>query len=123
MVISVAVDLQKEYLILECVPQHARMYERYGFQKLAGHHCRAQDLDQLAVGMTLDLTETQLNRAVNLASGNLNMLEYTSRARDQKAFLCSCRTDYCWKDGLYPERGKAVCALRDVLLPHVERPA
>ncbi len=108
-VIAFAADMQKRYLILECVPQHVHMYERFGFRTLEGHHCRAQDVDQIAIGMALDL-----KAAANVADGDLKMLQFTGRELKQSPFLCTCRTRSCSQHGAYPERGKAVCPLKGV---------
>jgi predicted GNAT family N-acyltransferase len=89
-VISVAFHLKKQFLLLECVPAHAKMYEKYGFRLIEGHHCRAQDLDQLAVGMSLSLEDHPFNKAVALAKSDARML-------GDSGFLCLCRNTECWK--------------------------
>ena len=89
-VISTAFHLQKKFLLLECVPAHASMYEKYGFRLIEGHHCRAQDLDQVAVGMSLSLEDHPFNKAVAFAKTDGQMLE-------KSGFLCLCCNTECWK--------------------------
>ena len=122
MVNSVAVDLGKQYIILECVPQHVGMDQRHQFVTLPGHHCRAQDLDQFAVGMTLDLSNSLLNKAFGLAYKDLKMLQHTAvdeRCPDREPFLCRCAVTNCWEDGFYAERGRSVCPLRTLMRARV----
>ena len=74
-VISAAFHLKKKFLLLECVPAHAKMYAKYGFQLIEGHHCRAQEQDQVAVGMLLSLDDHPFyNKAVALAKSDGQML-------------------------------------------------
>ena len=113
--IATAVDLQKSFLLLECVPTHAKMYAHYGFHLLEGHHCRAQELDQVAVGMRLDLQVEPPNEAVALARRDLSMVagEKPQPAQlSQSGFLCLCQITTCWREGYYESRGKENCPLR-----------
>lgn len=87
---STAFDLKKQFLLLECVPAHAKMYEKYGFRLIEGHHFRAQDLDQLAVGMSLSLDDHPFNKAVAFAKSDGRML-------GEFGFICLCRNTECWK--------------------------
>lgn len=124
---ATAVALGKKYLMLECVPQHVAMYERHGFRSLADHRIHNgkplrihnRDLDQLAVGMYLDLSPSDWNVKASLASHDLAMLDFTTRSKSSTAgfhgFLCQCRTTSCWEKGFYLERGKALCPLKSVL--------
>jgi len=89
-VISVACHLKKTFLLLECVPAHAAMYEKHGFRLINGHHCRAQDLDQVAVGMSLDLDDHPFNKAVALAKSDGRLL-------GEHGHLCLCQHSDCWK--------------------------
>ena len=89
-VITTAFHLKKQFLLLECVPAHARMYEKYGFRLIEGHHFRAQDLDQLAVGMSLSLDDHPFNKAVAFAKSDGRML-------GEFGFICLCRNSECWK--------------------------
>jgi GNAT superfamily N-acetyltransferase len=122
MVNAVAIDLGKQYVILECVPQHVGMYKRHQFVPLQGHHCRAQDLDQFAVGMVLKLSDWQFNKAFSVASKDLNMLQHTAadeRFPNRQPFVCLCPVANCWENGFYAERGRVVCPLRDLIRPRV----
>jgi predicted GNAT family N-acyltransferase len=96
-VISAAFNLGKKFLLLECVPSHAEMYKKYGFELINGHHCRAQDLDQLAVGMLLSLEDYPLNKAVALAKADGRLL-------GNSEVLCLCRNTECWKRGEFSFR-------------------
>jgi len=61
--ISVAKEIRRQYLWIECAPHHIQMYQKYGFviKDHQGHrfYKRAQRLDTWAVAMYLDLAETQ----------------------------------------------------------------
>jgi N-acyl-L-homoserine lactone synthetase len=89
-VISAAFHLKKKFILLECVPAHAKMYEKYGFRLIDGHHCRAQDQDQVAVGMLLSLDDHPFNKAVAFAKSDGQMLS-------KLGHLCLCRNIECWK--------------------------
>ncbi len=89
-VISTAFQLRKRFLLLECVPAHARMYEKYGFRVIRGHHCRAQDLDQVAVGMSLSLEDHLFNKTVAIAKTDGQML-------GKSGVLCLCCNTECWR--------------------------
>jgi GNAT superfamily N-acetyltransferase len=113
--IATAVDLHKSFLLLECIQMHAQMYSHYGFELLDGHHCRAQELDQIAVGMRLNLEDTPLNPSVSLARRDIQMI--TSGRTDPhqlfgSKFLCQCRLEVCWRSGAYELRGANDCPLR-----------
>lgn len=89
--IAMAKYVDKQFLLIECIPSHTTMYKKFGFVALEGHHCRAQELDQFAVGMKLMLNGSPLvNMAVAIADSDLKLLT-TSR------FLCLCRYCRCWK--------------------------
>jgi len=107
-VISTAFHLQKKSLFLECVPAHARMYEKYGFRLIEGHHCRAQDLDQIAVGMSLSLDDHPFNKTVALAKSDGEMLS-------KSGFLCLCRNSECWKRREFEfRRNESRCPLVEI---------
>jgi predicted GNAT family N-acyltransferase len=89
-VISAVFHLKKKFLLLECVPAHAKMYEKYGFRLIEGHHCRAQEQDQVAVGMLLNLDDHPFNKAVAQAKFDGQMLA-------ESGYLCLCRHSECWK--------------------------
>jgi N-acyl-L-homoserine lactone synthetase len=103
-IISAAVHLKKRFLLLECVPAHARMYEKYGFRLIEGHHCRAQDLDQLAVAMSLSLDDHPFNKAVALAKFDGQMLS-------ESGYLCLCRHSECWKREFQLRKNENRCPL------------
>lgn len=61
--ISVAKELHRQYLWIECAPHHIKMYQKYGFV-VKDHqgrifYERAQRLDTWAVAMFLDLASSQ----------------------------------------------------------------
>ena len=68
------------------------MYEKYGFRLIEGHHCSAQDQDQVAVSMLLSLNDHPFNKAVALA-------KFDGRMLSESSFLCLCRNGECWKRG------------------------
>jgi len=115
--VAAAFDIGKKFLLLECIPTHAHMYAKYGFEILEGHHCRAQGLDQVAVGMRLDLMDRGLNQAVALGKRDIEMIR--RGAPDEQGLfkskiLCLCNLKRCWKDGAYEWRGRNNCPLREV---------
>jgi predicted GNAT family N-acyltransferase len=115
--IAAAVDLGKSFVLLECVRSHAAMYAQYGFELIEGHHCRAQELDQVAVGMKLDLRAGPSNRAVSLAARDIETIKRAaidSRQPSPSGFLCLCHVKDCWREGAYESRGTEVCPLRRV---------
>ena len=115
--IAVAFDLGKSFLLLECIPAHVKMYEKYGFEPLKGHHCRAQGLDQIAVGMRLDLDDTPFNAAVSLSKRHIQILRKGPAAPAGLAglkVLCLCSNRHCWQDGSYSSMGTMLCPLRDL---------
>ena len=115
--IAIAFDLGKKFLLLECIPAHVKMYQKYGFVPLEGHHCRTQGLDQIAVGMRLDLDDSPYNPAVGLAKRHIRTLQQTPVDPDGLAgskVLCLCSNRHCWQDGRYDSLGSAQCPLRDL---------
>ena len=107
-VISAAFHLKKKFLLLECVPAHAKMYAKYGFQLIEGHHCRAQEQDQVAVGMLLSLDDHPFNKAVALAKSDGQMLGESER-------LCLCHNGECWKRREFKFRhNESRCPLTEV---------
>jgi predicted GNAT family N-acyltransferase len=104
-VIGTAFSLKKRFLLLECVPAHIEMYAKYGFRLIEGHHFRAQDLDQLAVGMSMRLDDHPFNKAVALAKSDVRML-------GQSGDLCLCRNIECWKRSGFPlQQSESRCPL------------
>ena len=118
MVIAAAVDLAKSFLLLECVPTHAGLYAQYGFSLLEGHHCRTQELDQVAVGMRLDLDEGRHSETVALARRDIQTIRRGSPRAGRfpgAGFLCLCSLAPCWREGHYGSRGAAECPLRGTI--------
>lgn len=76
-VIATAVDIHKTSLLLECVPIHVPMYEKYGFTRIEGHRCRAREIDQVAVGMAMDLTDHPFNHVVASARSDKFLLTHS----------------------------------------------
>jgi predicted GNAT family N-acyltransferase len=103
-VISAAFHLRKKFLLLECVPAHAKMYEKYGFRLIEGHHCRAQEQDQVAVGMLLNLDDHPFNKAVAQAKFDGQMLR-------ESGYLCLCRHSECWKREFQLRKNENRCPL------------
>jgi hypothetical protein len=114
--IATAMDLGKKFVMLECIPTHADMYGKYGFVSLVGHHCRSQDLDQIAIGMRLGLEDSPFNRAVSLARRDTAMLRLgrlDSKVLFGSKALCLCSNGPCWKEGEYGTRGRPNCPLKE----------
>ena len=106
-VISAAFHLKKTFLLLECVPAHAKMYENYGFRLIEGHHCRAQEQDQVAVGMLLNLDDHPFNKPVAAAKFDGQMLR-------ESGYLCLCRHSECWKREFQLRNNENRCPLIEV---------
>jgi predicted GNAT family N-acyltransferase len=118
-VLATALDLKKDRVLLECVPTHASMYEKFGFELIKGTHSRAQELDQEAVAMQLALQNTPLQRFRAVANNDLKMIKDGSGPHDPKMLagskhLCLCSNSNCWPTGSYSERTKLGCPLRDL---------
>jgi ribosomal protein S18 acetylase RimI-like enzyme len=114
-VIATAYSMGKEFLLLECIPQHAKMYEKYGFTVMGGHHNRVQELDQVAVGMRLQLEERADNRFVQMAKRDIKTIESGTRDDSMLSgtkYLCLCGNRSCWSQGAYRFRNQMACPLR-----------
>jgi len=117
-VLATAFDLKKDVVLLECVPSHVSMYEDFGFRQIEGSHSRAQELDQEAVAMMLEL-KTPLQRFVAVANKDLAMIKEGSGPPDPgmlfgSKHLCLCSNIGCWSNGAYSERTRSGCPLRDL---------
>jgi GNAT superfamily N-acetyltransferase len=115
-IISIALNLKKELLLLECIPAHVPMYEKYGFEPIAGTHCRAQDLDQMAVAMMLRPRRV-MDRVAAMAEKDLEMIQSSSGQSDPNMLfgrnhLCLCSDSGCWSNAGYTSRTKQCCPLR-----------
>lgn len=115
--IAAAYDLHKRYLLLECIPSHAKLYEKVGFISLDGRHRRAQGLDQIAVGMQFRLDQSPtINRFIAQANKDIEMLH---RGLHDEAMLsgtkklCLCRLKPCWKQPGYLLQGQDECPLKE----------
>jgi ribosomal protein S18 acetylase RimI-like enzyme len=72
--IAKALQMQRETIVLECIPLHQGMYESYGFRRLRQvTHCRAQGLDQRAVAMGLRVNED--SKATRIAQEDLELID------------------------------------------------
>lgn len=114
--IAASFDLKKGKVILECVPTHVSMYEKYGFFAMPGTHTRAESLDQEAVAMALPPRE-QLGRVMSVIENDLDMIRNGSVSRDPQMLsgqghLCLCSDAGCWSNGRYDNRMKLPCPLR-----------
>jgi GNAT superfamily N-acetyltransferase len=118
--IAVAHDLRRGRVLLECVPAHAAMYMKFGFQRIPGRHGRVQDLDQTAVAMKLELTNLLLDPLASLTKRDLAMIR--SEPRDpaglfgRRSHLCLCNQKGCWSRGSYSFTTQRGCPLRELHL-------
>ena len=115
-VIAVAVNLKIKQLLLECVPAHIAMYAGLGFDRIPGSHCRAQELDQEAVGMRL-APDAPFSKARGMANHDLQMIKQGSRTPDPKMLfgtkhLCMCAHKACWINGRFDWSSKPNCPLQ-----------
>ncbi|UCF34031.1 MAG: GNAT family N-acetyltransferase [Phycisphaerales bacterium] len=114
--IATAYSINKRFLLLECLPIHEKMYAKYGFGLLEGHHTRLQELDQVAIGMRLELRKDPNNRAFWIAQQDT---ERISAGKDDDAmlsgtkYLCVCRLRPCWSQAGYQLKDHPVCPLRE----------
>ena len=113
--IAAALDLQKRVILLECVPTHVSMYEKYGFVMLEGEHYRNQQVDQLAIGMKLELSRGLHGGAVSLANRDIQMI-HSGKSDPKQLFgskhLCLCNRKHCWSQGSYEFWLHQHCPLR-----------
>ncbi len=113
--IATAYSIGKEFLLLECIPRHTKMYEKYGFKPMGGHHNRVQELDQVAVGMRLQLEDRPDNYAAQMAKCDISMVEAGTDDGSMLSgtkHLCLCRNRRCWSQGGYDFRSRIACPLR-----------
>ncbi|NOT00502.1 MAG: GNAT family N-acetyltransferase [Phycisphaerales bacterium] len=113
--IATAYSIGRRFLLLECLPVHEKMYRKYGFRPLGGKHTRLQELDQVAVGMRLELRDTPDNEAFFLAERDADMIRNTGAPDERMLFgskhLCLCRNKLCWERGDYRFRSFPACPL------------
>ncbi|MHC4535785.1 MAG: GNAT family N-acetyltransferase [Planctomycetota bacterium] len=113
--IATSYSIGKKFLLLECVPSHAKMYEKYGFKLIEGHHNRVQELDQVAVGMQLKLDDLPGNQAIQMAKCDIRMIQKGTKDDFMLAgtkHLCVCHNRKCWSQGEYKFYKQAGCPLR-----------
>jgi len=113
--IATAYSIAKRFVLLECIPVHAKMYAKYGFRPIEGHHNRVQELDQTAVGMQLQLDDQPGNRAVQTAKCDIRMIQAGKKDNLKLAgmkYLCLCRNKPCWSKGAYGFGRQISCPLR-----------
>jgi GNAT superfamily N-acetyltransferase len=110
--IAAALELKQRYILLECIPQHARMYEKYGFERAGENHQRAWGIDQLATVMRLALEDVPTNRAVQVAKRDIAMMRVPRPRAQPPGSLCLCRLSLCWERGEYDNRGLLDCPLK-----------
>ena len=116
-VIAVGFSLKLRQLLLECVPGHVAMYQKLGFELIPGTHGRAQELDQEAVGMRLDIL-SPLRKAGGMAQRDLRMIAAGFGRTDAKMLsgskhLCMCSQTSCWSNGRYDGATRSSCPLRE----------
>jgi predicted GNAT family N-acyltransferase len=114
--IATAYSIGKEFLLLECIPRHAEMYQKCGFSLMEGSHNRVQELDQVAVAMRLRLDDRPDNYAVQMARRDIISVVKAGTSDDSMLsgakYLCLCRNRHCWSQAAYDFHGKACCPLR-----------
>jgi hypothetical protein len=112
--IAAATELRLRHLLLECVPAHVGMYQKYGFDPLPQRHCRARELDQFAVGMRLELDAASIpDEAKARLRKDLRMLRIGLKSKGillGSRGLCLCRRSECW-EGEYAGWGAPTCPL------------
>jgi ribosomal protein S18 acetylase RimI-like enzyme len=117
--IAAAFELQQRYIVLECIPQHVGLYEKYGFTTVrSSNHRRAWGIDQLAVVMRLDLDDVPTNEAVQIAKRDVAMMQIPRSDTAPPSSLCLCRISPCWERGAYANRGLRDCPRRIGFLVH-----
>jgi GNAT superfamily N-acetyltransferase len=113
---AVALELNLDLLLLECIPSHMQMYhDKYGFELIeGGAHGRAQQLDQFAVAMKLDLKNTGSSEYLDLPKRGLAAIH--AHGNDpaglfKSKYFCLCRESDCWQKGAYGAWLKQACPL------------
>src|SRR5262249_2239588 len=110
--IAAAIELKQRYILLECIPQHARRYEKYGFERAGENHQRAWGIDQLATVMRLALNDVPTNEAVQVAKRDVAMMRVPRPRVQPPGSLCLCGLSLCWEHGNYGNRGMWDCPLK-----------
>jgi predicted GNAT family N-acyltransferase len=125
--IATAFNVGMSYIVLECIPAHVSMYKKYGFRVMQGHHVRERILDQVAIGMKLELDDFPLNPPLVLAKDDIKMIGRGHRDPHMlfgSKCLCLCHQHKCdWKSGKYQLRGAPQCPLRDRFKASITAPA
>jgi predicted GNAT family N-acyltransferase len=117
--IAAAFELQRRHIVLECIPQHVRLYEKFGFTTVTSSKPRrAWGIDQLAEVMRLDLDDVPTNEAVQIAKRDVAMMQTRRSDLALPSSLCLCRISSCWENGNYANRGQRDCPRRIDFLVH-----
>jgi predicted GNAT family N-acyltransferase len=110
---AAAFDLQQRYVLLECIPQHVRMYEKYGFSKIKDSSNRhAWSINQLLAVMSLHLEDEPGNLAVQIAKRDLDMMSSRRLDMSSRKALCLCGKRQCWDVGEYGSKGSRDCPIK-----------
>ena len=111
--VAASIDLQKPNVVLECIPAHVPMYEKFGFQVIEGAEGRDESLDQEAVAMILQ-QGGMLVKARGVAERDLKMIQREEQARSlaDKGYLCLCEKKRCWEQGLYDLKDHEECPMK-----------
>jgi predicted GNAT family N-acyltransferase len=117
--IAAAVDLQRRCIVLECIPQHVRVYEKFGFTTVTSSKPRrAWGIDQLAEVMRLDLDDVPTNEPVQIAKRDVEMMRTRRSDMELPSSLCLCRISSCREHGTYTNCGQGDCPRRIGFLVH-----
>jgi predicted GNAT family N-acyltransferase len=107
--IAAAFDLRQRYVLLDCIPQHAAMYEKFGFARVEGY-AQAWGIGQLAILMSLGLKDVPDNVAVQIAERDLEMMRtWRLNGSPPRKTLCLCGNGRCWVRGEYGNKGLRDC--------------
>ncbi len=101
--VAAAIDLQKPNVVLECIPAHVPMYEKFGFRPIDGASGQDESLDQEAIAMILEQPGAY-SRAHSVADNDLRMIRSDippNRSLADHGYLCLCTERGCWEAGHY----------------------
>jgi|GEM_PF-2314105 len=112
--VAASIDLKKPNVVLECIPGHVSMYEKFGFQIIEGAQGRDESLDQEAVAMLLQQGGV-LIKAQGIAKNDLKMIrreDGQTRSLADQGYLCLCGERGCWELGQYELKDQDKCPLK-----------
>ena len=123
--LATAMSAGRLQVLLECVPTHARMYQKQGFELYPQVRGRAPGLEQYAVGMRCGFARSDDSDSAEIAdpmnAAATRALNAKEKVRERgprqgfyrRGFLCRCENKDCWRTGRYEGERNPGCPLPD----------